>query len=54
VHRNPPPTELGPFVEYRRVPDAVELFADSPEERLLKLGFWSLELLDKWPHVLVP
>lgn len=54
MHRTPPPDGLGAFIEYRRLPESVDLFTDTPEERLIKLGFRTLELLEQWPAGLVP
>lgn len=50
VHPGPPSEELEPFVESRRLPENLDPFTDSQEERALKLAFRALQYADRITH----
>lgn len=55
IHREPPSPAMQTFIEYRQLPESTDVWTDTTEAKLLKVGFTVLEQLDKlgaptvWP-----
>lgn len=54
VHSSPPPPELELAIDYREIPNSLDFFTDTSEERLLKAAFLAKGWLDEWAPVSWP